>query len=118
MRYDRNNLIVLMKSDLANYPCRKYNDESFTNNELSKKDKQIIDSSKYKKCNGCGGNMSAEEKERERLKAKEQQKNPGSTLNNTWAQATTGAPSGSCLINIISFIMIIVFVFLIRACSN
>ena len=62
--------------------------------------------------------MSEEERERERLKAKEQRKNPGGILNNTWAQATTGAPSGSCLINIVSVVMIIVFVFLIRACSN
>ena len=40
------------------------------------------------------------EEERERLKAKEQRKNPGGILNNTWAQATTGAPSGSCLIKL------------------
>lgn len=58
------------------------------------------------------------EEERERLKGKEQRKNSGAILNNTWAQATTGAPSGSCLINIVSVIMIIAFVFLIRACSN
>ena len=35
--------------------------------------------------------MSGEE--RERLKAKEQRKNPGGTLNNAWAQAHTGAPT-------------------------
>jgi len=62
--------------------------------------------------------MSDEERERERLKIKEQQKNPGGILNNTWAQATTGTPSGSCLINIVSLIMIIVIVFIVRACSN
>lgn len=42
MRYDRNNLIVLVKSDLANYPCRKCNDESFTYNELSKKENKLL----------------------------------------------------------------------------
>mgnify|MGYP001795374945 FL=1 len=58
------------------------------------------------------------EEERERLKGKEQRKNPGGILNNTWAQATTGEPSGSCLIIIVSVIMIIAFVFLIRVCLN
>ncbi|MEK4486237.1 DUF6366 family protein [Psychrobacillus sp. FSL H8-0484] len=58
------------------------------------------------------------EEERERLKAKEQRKNPTGTLNNALAQAITGAPSGGCLLNITSIIMMIVFVLIIRACSN
>ncbi|MBY0122011.1 hypothetical protein [Bacillus sp. S/N-304-OC-R1] len=58
------------------------------------------------------------EEERERLKAKEQRKNPGSILNNVWAQAYTGSPSGGCLVNIISVLLIIGFFLLIRACSN
>jgi len=58
------------------------------------------------------------EKERERLKAKEEQRNPGGALNNTSARAMTGSPSSSCLVNIISFAMIILIIFLIRACSN
>ena len=41
------------------------------------------------------------EEERERLKAKEQRKNPGGALNNAWAQAHTGAPSSGCLVNIL-----------------
>ncbi len=35
MRYDRNNLISLVKDDLANYPCPKCNDGSFTFKELN-----------------------------------------------------------------------------------
>ena len=58
------------------------------------------------------------EEERESLKAKEQRKNPGGTLNNTFTQATTGVPSSSCLVNIISILVIVVFGILIRACSN
>jgi hypothetical protein len=58
------------------------------------------------------------EKERERLKAKEEQGNPGGALNNAAARAMTGSPDRSCLVNIISFVMIIFVVLLIRACSN
>ncbi|WP_277585148.1 DUF6366 family protein [Psychrobacillus antarcticus] len=58
------------------------------------------------------------EEERDRLKAKEQRKNPGGALNNAWAQAHTGAPSSGCLVNIGSIIIIVVFILLIRACSN
>ncbi|MFD1736357.1 hypothetical protein ACFSCX_07245 [Bacillus salitolerans] len=56
--------------------------------------------------------------ERERLKAKEQQKNPGGALNNAWAQAITGAPSGGCVVNIISIVLIVGIVLVVRACSN
>ncbi|WP_342598198.1 DUF6366 family protein [Psychrobacillus sp. FSL H8-0483] len=58
------------------------------------------------------------EEERERLKTKEQRKNPIGTLNNTFAQAITGSPSGGCLLNITSIIMMIIFVLIIRVCSN
>lgn len=58
------------------------------------------------------------EEERERLKVKEQRKNPGGALNNAWAQATTGAPSSGCLVNIGSILIIIVIILLVRACSN
>ena len=60
--------------------------------------------------------MSAEE--RERLQAKEEHKNPGGSLNNVLARAMTGSPNRGCLINIGSIVMIIVFLFLFRACSN
>ena len=43
------------------------------------------------------------EEERERLKSKEQRKNPVGTLNNAWAQAHTGAPSSGCLVNRFDF---------------
>ena len=52
--------------------------------------------------------MSVEE--RERLKAKEQRKNPGGALNNAWAQAHTGAPSSGCLVNIGSIFIIVVII--------
>ena len=58
------------------------------------------------------------EKERERLKAKEQRKNPGGALNNSWAQAHTGAPSSGCLVNIGSIVIIVAIILLVRACSN
>ena len=58
------------------------------------------------------------EEKRERLKAKEQQKNPGGALNNAWAQAHTGAPSSGCLVNIGSIVIIVVIILLVRACSN
>ncbi|MBU8878670.1 hypothetical protein BGM26_06660 [Bacillus sp. FJAT-29790] len=56
--------------------------------------------------------------ERERLQAKEQQKNPVGTLNSALSRAITGSPDGGCLVNIISIIIIIVVALLIRACSN
>lgn len=58
------------------------------------------------------------DKERERLKDKEQRKNPGGALNNTWAQTHTGSPSSGCLINIGSIVIIIAFILIVRACSN
>ncbi|MEN8702262.1 hypothetical protein [Bacillus infantis] len=58
------------------------------------------------------------EKDRERLKTKEQQKNPGAALNNSWTQAITGAPGNGCLVNVISILIIIGFIFLVRSCSN
>jgi len=58
------------------------------------------------------------EKERERLKAKEQRGNPGGALNNAWAQAHTGAPGSGCLVNIGSIVLILAFFLLIRACSH
>ena len=58
------------------------------------------------------------EEERERLKAKEQRQNPGGALNNTWAQAHTGAPSSGCLVNIGSILIIVVIILLVRSCSN
>lgn len=58
------------------------------------------------------------EKERERLKAKEQRKNPGAALNNALAQAMTGTPGNGCLINVISILMVVGFVLIIRACSQ
>lgn len=58
------------------------------------------------------------EEERERLKAKEQRKNPGAALNNAWVQAHTGAPSSGCLVNIGSVVIIVVIILLVRACSN
>jgi hypothetical protein len=58
------------------------------------------------------------EEEREKLKSKEQRKNPGGALNNAWAQAFTGAPSSGCLVNVISVLIIVLFILLVRACSN
>ena len=58
------------------------------------------------------------EEERERLKAKEQRQSPGGALNNTWAQAHTGAPSSGCLVNIGSILIIVVIILLVRSCSN
>ncbi|MFJ7663581.1 DUF6366 family protein [Lysinibacillus sp. NPDC097162] len=58
------------------------------------------------------------EKERENLKVKEQQKNPGGALNSAAAQAHTGAPSSGCLINIGSIVIIIVMILLVRAYTN
>ncbi|WP_404458910.1 hypothetical protein [Sutcliffiella horikoshii] len=55
------------------------------------------------------------EKERERLKNKEQQRNPGAAFNNSLNQVITGNPNGSgCL-----FIMIILLIFVVfKACSS
>ncbi|MBT2680443.1 hypothetical protein J7E38_15640 [Bacillus sp. ISL-35] len=58
------------------------------------------------------------EENRERLKLKEQQKNPGAALNNTLARAVTGSPGSGCLVNIISILMVLGVVLLIRACSQ
>ncbi|WP_077212463.1 hypothetical protein [Bacillus dakarensis] len=58
------------------------------------------------------------EEERERLKTKEQRKNPGGALNNAWSQAYTGAPSSGCLVNILSIVIIVAVILLVRACSN
>lgn len=58
------------------------------------------------------------EEERDRLKAKEQRKNPGGALNNAWAQAHIGAPSSGCLVNIGSVVIVVVILLLVRACSN
>ncbi|MCM3711011.1 DUF6366 family protein [Sporosarcina luteola] len=55
------------------------------------------------------------EEERERLKAKEQRKNPGGTLNDAWAQAHTGAPSSSGCLGIL---IIVVIILLVEACSK
>ncbi|MCM3638281.1 DUF6366 family protein [Sporosarcina luteola] len=55
------------------------------------------------------------EEERERLKAKEQRKNPGGTLNDAWAQAHTGAPSNSGCLGIL---IIVVIILLVEACSK
>lgn len=57
-------------------------------------------------------------KERDRLKAKEQRKNPGGILNNVWSQVYTGAPNSGCLVNILSIIMLVGFIFLVKSCSN
>ncbi|MCG7346104.1 hypothetical protein MHZ92_18500 [Sporosarcina sp. ACRSL] len=55
------------------------------------------------------------EEERERLKAKEQRKNPGGALNDAWAQAHTGAPSGSgCL----ALLIIAAIILLLETCSK
>lgn len=58
------------------------------------------------------------EKERERLKYKEQRGNPGAALNNALARAMTGAPSSGCLVNVISILIVVGFVLIIRACSQ
>ena len=58
------------------------------------------------------------EKEREGLKAKEQQNNPGGALNNAWAKAHTGSPDNGCLVNIGSVVLILAIFLLIRTCSN
>lgn len=58
------------------------------------------------------------EENRERLKLKEQRKNPGAALNNAWARGVTGSPSSGCLVNIISVVMVLGVVLLIRACSQ
>ncbi|KGR78992.1 DUF6366 family protein [Ureibacillus manganicus] len=58
------------------------------------------------------------EQERERLKLKEQRKNPGGALNDAWAQAHTGSPSSGCLINVGSIVMIIVFILIVKSCTG
>lgn len=58
------------------------------------------------------------QEERERLKSKEQRKNPGAALNNAWAKAITGEPSSGCLVNVLSILMVAGVVLLVRACAN
>ena len=55
--------------------------------------------------------------DRERLKAKEELKNPGGTLNNALARAFTGAPGGGCLVNLLSLGLILVLWILFKSCS-
>ena len=55
------------------------------------------------------------EQERERLKNKEQHRNPGAIFNNSLNHAITGNPSGSGC----SFIVIIILIFVVfKACSS
>ncbi|CAM4034934.1 hypothetical protein [Mesobacillus thioparans] len=58
------------------------------------------------------------EENRERLKLKEEQKNPGAVMNNAWARAVTGSPGSGCLVNMISVLMVLGVILLIRACSQ
>ncbi|CAG9609444.1 hypothetical protein [Pseudoneobacillus rhizosphaerae] len=58
------------------------------------------------------------EEERERLKAKELQKNPVGALNNAWTKAYTGSPSSGCLVNIISVVIVVGLLLLVRGCSS
>ena len=44
--------------------------------------------------------------QRDKLQSKEQTKNPGAILNNTFARALTGSPDGGCLINLLSIVII------------
>lgn len=62
--------------------------------------------------------MSNQELERERLKQKELRNNPGGALNDAFSQAHTGSPSSSCLINIGSIVMIIVFILIVKSCAG
>jgi hypothetical protein len=55
---------------------------------------------------------------KERLERKEQHRNPGGILNDAISRANTGSPTGGCFINLLSVIIIVVFIFLIRSCSN
>ena len=56
--------------------------------------------------------------ERERLQAKEEKNNPGAALNNALVRGIIGSPDRGCLVNIVSIVMIIAFIFIFRACSN
>jgi len=58
------------------------------------------------------------EHERERLKQKEQRKNPGGALNDAMAQAHTGSPSSGCLINIGSVVMVILVILFLKSCGG
>ncbi|SOC41487.1 DUF6366 family protein [Ureibacillus acetophenoni] len=62
--------------------------------------------------------MSDQELERERLKQKELSKNPGGALNDAIGQAHIGSPSSSCLTNIGSIVMIIVFILIVKSCTG
>ncbi|MGD6993796.1 hypothetical protein [Sutcliffiella horikoshii] len=55
------------------------------------------------------------EKERERLKNREQQGNPGAAFNNAMNQAIAGNPNGSGCLLIVIILLIIV---LVKACSS
>lgn len=55
------------------------------------------------------------EKERERLKNREQQRNPGAAFNNALNQAITGNPNRSgCLLIVIILLIFVLF----KACSS
>jgi hypothetical protein len=55
------------------------------------------------------------EKERERLKNKEQQRNPGAVFNNSLSHAITGSPNRSgCLFLVIILLIFVVF----KACFS
>ncbi|MFE8697411.1 hypothetical protein ACFYKT_13795 [Cytobacillus sp. FJAT-53684] len=56
--------------------------------------------------------------ERERLQAKEQQKNPTGVLNSAITRAMTGSPDGGCLVNLLSIIIIVGIIILFKACAN
>ena len=56
--------------------------------------------------------------QRDKLQSKEQSKNPGAILNNTFARALTGSPDGGCLINLLSIVMILILIFIVKACTN
>nr|WP_106782973.1 DUF6366 family protein [Lysinibacillus timonensis] len=58
------------------------------------------------------------EEQRERLKLQELRNNPDGILNDALAQANTGAPSSGCLINIGSIVMIILFILIVKSCTN
>ncbi|UAL47960.1 hypothetical protein K7887_03035 [Sutcliffiella horikoshii] len=55
------------------------------------------------------------EQERERLKNREQQRNPGAAFNNALNQAITGNPNGSgCLLIVVILLIFLLF----KACSS
>lgn len=58
------------------------------------------------------------EKQQDELKYKEQRNNPGGAMNNAWSQAHVGSPGRGCLLNLISLAIVIVLLFIVRACTN